>query len=94
MFDVMDLKQICELFVYSEIAIKNVIQILLIADKYKAIKLKFKAIQVIVDNMPEIRNRFRSEWLQLISNPESADQIIEVMDKQKTESNAKSKSIL
>jgi hypothetical protein len=56
--------------------------------------LKFKAIQVIVDNMPEIRNRFRSEWLQLISNPESADQIIEVMDKQKTESNAKSKSIL
>jgi hypothetical protein len=61
MFDVMDLKQICELFVYSEIAIKNVIQILLIADKYKAIKLKFKAIQVIVDNMPEIRNRFRSE---------------------------------
>ena len=35
----MDLKQICELFVYSEIAIKNVIQILLIADLAKVPKI-------------------------------------------------------
>ena len=82
-YNVMDLKSICEDFIYSKITNENSIKTLIIADKYNAKKLQFRAIEYITNNMNDIRNASIDEWLQFIKvNHQLSDKIFESIGNQ------------
>ena len=55
-YEILDLKDICEDSIFSDITTENAIQIVLFADKYNASKLLHKTIDFIVDNISLISN--------------------------------------
>jgi hypothetical protein len=79
-YEILDLKDICEDFIFKDLTNENAIQSLLIADKYNANKILNKIIEFIANNFQSILNISVIEWEKfIVENPKLVTKIFKTI---------------
>ena len=68
-YEIEDLKKACEVILVTQINIKNMLDMLVMADMYKANQLKVAAKKLIVDNSKELMKQ--KDWKLRFGNSQS-----------------------
>jgi hypothetical protein len=81
-YEILELKDICEEFIFKDLTNENAIQSLINADKYNAMKVLDKIIDYIVINLPFICEIAAIQWKTFITeNPELIHKIFKAIAK-------------
>jgi speckle-type POZ protein len=83
-YEILDLKRICEHFIFKDLTNENAIQSLLIADKYNGNNILNKIIEFIANNFESILNISVIEWEKfIVENPKLVTKILKTITKKR-----------